>query len=304
MERDLNYILIGLFVILLCILLIISILWLSSIKYKQEYKYYKIRFKESVSGLSIGSPVKYKGIKIGSVDKLYIDKDDPNIINVIVKIEKDVPIKVDARASLAYQGITGLAHIEIKGGSRTSKDLESIDNGKYPEIKTEPSIITRLDTTLTILSNQAQHLVSNLNYLLSKNNINKLMETIDNINKIIKTIANRDEDISKTIISIKYASSNLPKLILSTNENIEKISNNINKILYKVNIDEENLNNLIKSKINLLSSSSNDSIKELKLSLVQLQNVLKKLDSFIESIEDRPSKLLLDNMLVKPGPGE
>ncbi len=47
-----------------------------------------MKFKESVSGLNVGSPVKYKGIKIGSVESLAIDSEDPNTIDVTVKILK------------------------------------------------------------------------------------------------------------------------------------------------------------------------------------------------------------------------
>lgn len=114
---------------------------------------------------------------------------------------------------MTYQGITGLASIEIKGGSRHSKELPAREEEPYPEIKTEPSIITRLDTTLSSLSGQAEMLVRNLNYLLDKEHVNKLIKTVDNINSVVENVANHNRDISLVIKNIYKTSKELPGLV-------------------------------------------------------------------------------------------
>lgn len=304
MDRNVNYVLVGLFVIFTIIAIILFAIWVSNTKYKKEYKYYLIRFKESVSGLNVGSSVKYKGIKIGSVHSLSIDQEDPNIIDVTVKILKNVPIKEDARAILTYQGITGLASIEIKGGSKGSKELPARVDKPYPEIKTAPSIITRLDTTLSSLSGQAEILVRNLNYLLDKEHVNKLIKTIDNINSVIENIDNHNKEIALTIENLAKTSKKLPKLLYLVSENVEKLSNETSILLKQTTEDEKKISNLLVSKTNAFSSKSNYVMDETVKTLKDIQETLNRIKILLSNIEDRPSNLIYDRVFIKPGPGE
>ncbi len=304
MERNINYTLVGLFVILTTILLLFFVVWLGSNKYKKDVKYFVIKFRESVSGLNIGSDVKYKGVKIGSVDNLYICKKDPSIITVIVKIQKDVPIKEDAMASLSYKGITGLAYIEIKGGSKNARELPAKTVPPYPEIKTKPSIIARLDTTLTILSNKAEMLVENLNYLLSKRNVNKLMETIKNTNLVIKNIADHNNQISDIIKNLELTSKKLPDSLDNINKNLNTISLKIKLLLEKINKDEQNIVNILSNSTNKVTNSTILTMEQFQKTLKDISNTSKELRYLIETIQDRPSKIIYEDMFVKPGPGE
>jgi len=304
LDRNVNYVLVGLFVIFTIIAIILFAIWVSNTKYKKEYKYYLIRFKESVSGLNVGSSVKYKGIKIGSVHSLSIDQEDPNIIDVTVKILKNVPIKEDARAILTYQGITGLASIEIKGGSKGSKELPARVDKPYPEIKTAPSIITRLDTTLSSLSGQAEILVRNLNYLLDKEHVNKLIKTIDNINSVIENIDNHNKEIALTIENLAKTSKKLPKLFYLVSENVEKLSNETSILLKQTTEDEKKISNLLVSKTNAFSSKSNYVMDETVKTLKDIQETLNRIKILLSNIEDRPSNLIYDRVFIKPGPGE
>jgi len=304
LERNVNYMLVGLFVILTITCIIFFAIWVSNTKYKKEYKYYLIRFRESVSGLNVGSSVKYKGIKIGSVHSLSIDREDPNIIDVTVKILKNVPIKEDARAILTYQGITGLASIEIKGGSKGSKELPARVDKPYPEIKTAPSIITRLDTTLSSLSGQAEILVRNLNYLLDKEHVNKLIKTIDNINSVIENIDNHNKDISLTIENLSKVSKKLPKLLYLVSQNVDKLSNDTSRLLRQIKNDEEKISHLLVSKTNEFSSKSKYVMDETVKTLKNIQDTLNRIKILLSNIEDRPSNLIYDRVFTKPGPGE
>lgn len=304
MERNINYVLIGLFVVLTSIFMVIAITWIGSNEYKKDIKFFVIKFRESVSGLNIGSDVKYKGIKIGSVDNLFISKDDPNIINIVVKIHKDVPIKEDSKASLSYQGITGLAYIEIKGGSKSARDLPSRLVPPYPEIKTEPSIITRLDTTLTNLSNKAEKLVENLNYLLSTKNVNKIMETIENTNLIIKNIADHNNQIANIIKNLELTSKKLPNSLDMVSKNLNDILYKMKLILDRIYIDEQSIIKTISENTNKVTNSTIVAMEEFKNTLKEISELSNKLQYLVDKIEDRPSRLIYDDIMVKPGPGE
>lgn len=125
MDTRINFFRIGLFVSVISFLLILAIFWLG--KYGLEdkkYDTYYIYFDESISGLNIGSPIKYKGFDVGLVKYIKISPHNSEKIEVEIQIQKGTPIKDDNYAILGNLGITGLKYVELKGGSSEAKPLE------------------------------------------------------------------------------------------------------------------------------------------------------------------------------------
>ena len=67
---------------------------------------YFIRYKEiSLTGLEIGSPVKYRGLRIGRIEDMFIDENDVTSIIVEISIDPKTPIKEDNIAVIDYLSI-------------------------------------------------------------------------------------------------------------------------------------------------------------------------------------------------------
>ena len=144
METDRHYFIEGLFVIILSIGATLAFVWLSGSGQRDDVLY-RIHFNESVSGLSLGDPVKLRGVDIGTVKTMNLDPTDPQRVQVDVALRKDAPIKTDTRASLKLKGITGVVFIELDGGSAGAKTLVAMTpEGQVPEIPAEKSTLTTL----------------------------------------------------------------------------------------------------------------------------------------------------------------
>jgi phospholipid/cholesterol/gamma-HCH transport system substrate-binding protein len=137
METDKHYFIVGLFIILLSIAAAIFSVWLGS-PGRHDDVVYRIRFPESVSGLTVGDPVKYRGIDVGTVKSMIIDPENSRLVLVDVRLRKETPVKTDTRASLTLKGITGVVFIELNGGDPAAKTLLAVTpKGKIPEIPSE-----------------------------------------------------------------------------------------------------------------------------------------------------------------------
>jgi len=144
MEPDKHYFLEGLFIIGLTIAAALAFVWLAKTGHRDDVLY-RIHFAESVSGLTLGDPVKFHGVDIGTVKTMEIDTADPRLVQVDVSLRKDAPVKTDTRASLKLKGITGTVFVELNGGSADAKRLlELTAPGQIPEIPSEKSQLTTL----------------------------------------------------------------------------------------------------------------------------------------------------------------
>ena len=137
METDQHYFFEGLFIIVLGIAAACFAVWLGSPGHRDDVVY-TIRFPESVSGLAVGDPVKFRGVDAGTVKSIRIDPENPRVVLVEARLRKETPVKTDTRASLVMKGITGVVFIELNGGDPAAQTLlAATPAGAMPEIPSE-----------------------------------------------------------------------------------------------------------------------------------------------------------------------
>lgn len=152
MEADKRYFLEGLFIIGLAVAAALAFVWLSKSGQRDDVLY-RIHFAESVSGLSLGDPVKFHGVDVGTVKTMAIDSRDPRMVEVDVSLRKEAPVKTDTKASLKLKGITGVVFVELNGGGPEARRLVDVTPaGQVPEIPSEKSKLTSiLDALPTVI---------------------------------------------------------------------------------------------------------------------------------------------------------
>ena len=137
METDRHYFFEGLFIIGFVIAAAVFAVWLGS-PGRHDDVLYRIHFSESVSGLSVGDQVKFRGVDVGTVKSIMIDPDNSSLVLVELQLRKDTPVKTDTRASLALKGPTGAVFIELSGGDPAAETLLAVTPpDTIPEIPSE-----------------------------------------------------------------------------------------------------------------------------------------------------------------------
>ena len=158
MESDKHYFIEGLFIIGFTIAAAAFAVWLGS-PGRHDDVLYRIHFADSVSGLSVGDAVKFRGVDVGTVKTMDLDPANPRLVVVEAKLRKDTPVMTDTRASLTLKGITGVVFIELNGGDPAAQTLlAATPAGKIPEIPSEttglkamldelPKMVRKFETT-------------------------------------------------------------------------------------------------------------------------------------------------------------
>lgn len=169
METDKNYFMVGLFVVTIILAGVGFTLWLTAAS-KGDYNRYRIRFAESVSGLHKEGAVKFRGVDIGSVEKISIDEKDSKLIQVDIRVLKSTPVKTDTTATLKLYGITGEVYVELSGGSHHASELKA-KKDELPEIQAKPSSIDAILNGVPLLLEKANHVADQLGKIFSNENV-------------------------------------------------------------------------------------------------------------------------------------
>ena len=118
---------------------------------------YQVRYQISVSGLEIGAPVKYNGVRVGRVESISIDPDKVSHSIVTISLQSGTPVKKNAKAVLSIQGITGLKFIELIGGT---SEAQTLNPGS--RIKAGKSVVDTLTGQAEAISIKAELLINQL----------------------------------------------------------------------------------------------------------------------------------------------
>jgi phospholipid/cholesterol/gamma-HCH transport system substrate-binding protein len=142
METDKSYLFTGLFVIGFALAAALFSVWLVGAGHRDDVLY-RIHFADSVSGMAVGDPVKFRGVDVGTVRAIALDPGDPRLVQVDVRLRKDAPVKTDTKATLKLKGVTGVVYIELDGGSPNAPTLlASTGEGQVPEIPSEKGTLS------------------------------------------------------------------------------------------------------------------------------------------------------------------
>jgi phospholipid/cholesterol/gamma-HCH transport system substrate-binding protein len=149
MEPKVNYLLAGSFVVVLGLIALGLVVWLGKADYRGVYNRYETYMRQSVSGLSVNSTVKYRGVDVGRVKDISLNPKNTEEVRLTLDILQGTPIKTDTVATLQTQGLTGLATLNLEGGSREAPSLVIEPGQEYPIIQSRPSLFFRLDMALS-----------------------------------------------------------------------------------------------------------------------------------------------------------
>lgn len=307
MDRKINYAMVGLFVIALAATWLAISLWLALGDIYTEYTTYQVYMDESVSGLYRDAPVKYQGVEIGKVSSIKLNPAVPDQVQLLLDIESAVPIKEDTTAVLTVQGMTGIAFVDLTGGSLGSPLLVAREDQFYPVIRSAPSFFSRLDMSGTKLVANLNVLANALANVLDAKGTQTLRDTLENINKITAAFAHRQAELEQGIVSAAkllengvVASAQLGPLLSQSNATAKSFED----MAATVSITGENINRYVTNSGAGVQQFSRQTLPELGVLISELRRLADTLQGIGQNLEDDPRVLLYGRDLEMPGPGE
>lgn len=319
MNNRVNYSLIGFLVLFALMAMMAFGYWLLKPSKEIEMKTYAIYFDESVSGLNLDAPVKYKGINVGKVTALNINPKNSEQVQVLISVLKATPIKSSTVAQLTSQGITGLSYINLSFRDDGNKPLTAQKGEEYPIIKTIPSLLIKIENTLGNMTlnlsdtlektrellnneNQAQFsallknsavFVSKINQVLDDETILNLRETIKNLNSVSKKIDEMMPQLEKLVDKSISWEESISASFASIKNSYVGIAATMNTVNSSIQRGDYNLKEI-----------SGDILPTMNNMLLDMQSLIIKIQETLQKHERSPSDIIFIQEQIKKGPGE
>ena len=303
-------------------LLVAGVLWLASGgAFQKKYDLYLAIVEESVAGLNLNAPVKYNGVDVGKVKKIQLDSENPERVKLIFAIERGTPVKVDTIAVLKTQGLTGIAYVELDGGTKNAAPLLVSGNNQYPIIQTKPSLSTRLENVLTTVLAKLDSTSSNIDSLLSQENRASFKSALTDIATLTKTFADRKDLIDTSIVNIgrtanntAHATQELSPILAKVGPLIDELSITtaqikqsalaIEKAGNEAAVASNSAGKTVESAGANFERYTSETLPEVQRLLGELTETTASLKRLSEQTERDPASLLRGRSTVPAGPGE
>jgi len=178
----------GLFVVVTLFLGLAAAIYLGAQSFKKDMVSYKSYFDESVQGLEVGSPLKFRGVTIGYISGIDVAPDRRHV-EVTFSIEVDtlaqmglrtaqnrrVRMPKDLRAQIAAAGITGVKFIQIDYLSNAPPKLPFKVPSNY--VPAAPSTMKNIEDAVLKTVNQIPDIATHVRELVTT--LNNFVREID-----------------------------------------------------------------------------------------------------------------------------
>lgn len=295
-----NPALIGVFVLGAIALAVGGVVIFGSGKYFEERTRIIMYFEGSVNGLSVGAPLKFKGVPIGEVAEIRLLADqEENIVAIPViaeiddgKLATNLGAEIDLddeniremvasglRATLESQSlVTGLLYVglDIQPDSG-AKTLEI--KSAYPQIPTLPSTLEQFSATLTSLMKQLR----DVNF---KKLGDGITETVDGLNKIVNSpeITETITELDKTLIAMRQA-------VEEINGAIEPVATDIERTMEEATKVMESLRKTVDTAQSLIEPDA-PLAYQLEQTIKDVGDAARALRQLAELVDEQPTVLL------------
>lgn len=298
MEIKSNNVLIGTFSLAIVFCIFLFSLWISRVQIDRQYAYYHILFQGSVSGLTDSGAVQFNGLPVGRVVDLHLADDDPNTVVALIEVDARTPIKEDSIARLSLSGITGVAFIELAGGSAGAAPLRPKPGEAYATIRGAPSPLQELASSAPETLQNANLLLARLNAIVSANE-SSIGHTLDNLDKVSTALADSSDDMKAAISNLSRASAHLDSL--SRNADVF-VKNDMKGLIADARLTSQSyrrvadgLDQLVRTSAPGVSRLSREGLVQVPQLIAETRALVAALDRFVSRAQDDPTRFLVGN---------
>ena len=302
----------GAFVLVVAALLVALAAWLT--RDSGENRLFEISSREGVTGLQRQAGVRFKGVTVGRVQSIALDQEISGNVRIRIAVDTTAPITKSTFASLGFQGVTGLAFIQLDDAGESKEPLASTDDNPA-RIPMRPGLMSRLTDQGSGLLTKLDDATQRANQLLTTENQKKLMDAVDNLSQAAASISQLakhadqanlpalSQEASVTLKGLRETS-----VRLGTSADAVRTSADAFKVMSnRISNPGGTLDNISQGADALLATGQNLNttlMSRLNRTVDDTARTVRNIGRAVDAVNDNPQSLLMGNGAAVPGPGE
>lgn len=306
MENRAHALAAGIFALVLGTALVAALWWFSD--GREATRDYLLVSNGNVTGLNVQAQVRYRGISAGKVVDIRVDPADPRHILVTIRIREELPVTRGTRASLGYQGVTGLAYVQLEDTGEDPQPLRAED-GKLPRIALQAGLLDQVTDAALLAVKRFSEVAERTAAFFDEKNIERFSQTLSRLESAAVGVDRTFKVAPDAFAAVRdtFNPQNMRRLA-ATLENLERASaesgpamTELRGLMARVSGMAERLD---RAAVAASDGVLDDTLPQLNELLAELVSTSRRMGRLIDELEAAPQMLVVGRGARQPGPGE
>ncbi len=306
-----SYMIVGIFVIVGLVTLIAMILSFAGGRSTEPNIRYTVFFQRDISGLTLGAPVRYLGVGVGQVVSMALTTNDGTKVRVDLDVLQSTPVNSATYASLAFQGVTGVAFISLAADQNGLTNKLAAVDFEYPVIPTRDVGLAALLSDAPAITHKVTELLDRANGLLDENNSAALSRSLANIEKLTESLAGDNDAIESLPDQLRAVLGEVKNTFEQLQITLDQATPDVLTTMAKVNQASTSLANISARLDGWVTDNDRDMQQFINAGLAQMpaliadtRNTMRELEVLLAELRENPSRLIYkpqsDPVIVEP----
>lgn len=298
----------GLFAIGLSLAVALAIIWFNLDRAVRVP--YDLVSHSSVTGLTTDAAVRYRGLDVGKVQWIRFDPSHPGQIVVRIVVDRHAPITRSTYGSLALQGVTGLAFVQLDDTGEDAAPMPSSPK-QVAQLPMRPGLLDRLQQRGDALLADLQRVATRTEAMLSPQTQAQLMATAaslqhaaDEITVLAKQAGPAASRLPRTLDQLNRTLAAADSLFVNLNAPRGPLYANLDKLGAAADRAGAAVSRMDASVSGMSASIEYELLPRVNALAADVGNAARAIDRAAGVFSTSPRSVLFGVAAPEPGPGE
>lgn len=294
-----SYLVVGAFVSIGLVALVTIILIFAGGRSTEPTVLYTVLFERDINGLTLGAPARYLGVEVGQVVAISLVLKNDTKVRVDIEVLQSTPVTTASYASLAFQGVTGVAFVGLASNRGVLAMPLLVGDLEYPVIPARTTGLAALLSDGPEISHKVSELLDRANTLLDQENQDRLARSLASIDKLTAALASQEDAIGALPQQLQSVLGKIETTVTDLQATLEQAEPDLLATLQTLNQTSENLANISARMDDWLTDHDRDMQQFIGGGLAKIpalvgdtRNTMRELEKLLNELRENPSQLV------------
>jgi phospholipid/cholesterol/gamma-HCH transport system substrate-binding protein len=271
---------------------------------------YDLIARTNVTGLYPDAAVRFRGLDVGKVQSLKFDRSHPGQIVIRILVDTRAPITHSTFGTLALQGVTGIAFVQLDDTGKDQTPLASTSKD-VAQLPLHPGLFDQLQKRGDVLLRELERVAGDVDELLSPDmrkqisaTVVSLQQAADGVTALTQQIAPTAGKLPGTVDQLNQTLASTNQLITSLNKSNGPLETNLNKVGTAAQQAGDALTAMNASLQEMSSRVGYDTLPKVNSLADDVRTAVRSVDKAANTFSESPRSILFGAPRETPGPGE